>query len=148
GPFVADVRDADHPVGADLALQRQIPGGKQRRAEVSGEDGAQFGWRHEGGFGARNARPVLLRKRVLHAGATERILEGHAGEGESRRKRRDIRKWIECARLDRRVEMAEAAAEAGLVVLRQPVSETNSWTDVPDVGVRPADRAPGIMMVP
>jgi hypothetical protein len=44
------------------------------------------------------------------------------------------------------VEMAKAAAEAGLAVLRQPVGEADSWGDVPDVGVRSAERAPEIMI--
>src|SRR5207249_496117 len=101
---------------------------------------------HERGFGARNAGPVLLRKRVAHTSAPERILERHAVEGESRSKRRDVREWVECARLDRRVEMAKAAAETGPAVLRQPVSKADSWGDVPDIGVRPPDRAPGIMI--
>ena len=44
--------------------------------------------------------------------------------------------------------MAEAAAEAGHPICCQTVRETDSWSDVPDVGVRAADRAPGIMIVP
>src|SRR6266487_4578278 len=85
--------------------------------------------------GARNARSVLLRKRIGDTRAAERILERHAVEGESRSKRRDVREWVECARLDRRVEMAKAAAEAGPAVLRQPVSKADSRGDVPEVGV-------------
>src|SRR5207247_11134120 len=57
--LVADVRGAKYPLRADLALQRHIPGGQQRRPEVFGEDSPQLCRRDERGFGARTAGPAL-----------------------------------------------------------------------------------------